>query len=55
MNIKNILSEKNKDLHYVAESNKKNYLNSKPFPSIVFKNFFNNEYLNKILDDFPHT
>ena len=52
-NLEEILSDKTKDLLSVAESERVNYLKSKPFPSIIFKNFFKDEYLSKILADFP--
>ena len=52
-NLEKILSDRTKDLLSVAESERANYLNSKPFPSIIFKNFFKDEYLSKILADFP--
>ena len=52
-NLEEILSDRTKDLLSVAESERINYLNSKPFPSIIFKNFFKDEYLSKILADFP--
>ena len=42
-----------KDLKKVAAENSSNYLNAKPFPNIVFDNFFNEEILEKILNDFP--
>ena len=47
------INKKYKDLKKVAAENSSNYLNAKPFPNIVFDNFFNEEILEKILNDFP--
>ena len=33
--------------------NKNQYKNNKPFPNIVFDNFFNEQFLNSILEEFP--
>ena len=41
------------NLKKVADENSSNYLHAKPFPSIVFDNFFEEEILNEILNDFP--
>ena len=41
------------DLKKVAQEKSSEYLSAKPFPSIVFDNFFENEILNNILSDFP--
>ena len=48
-----ILSKKFYDLRSYAQKNKHRYQKTKPFPHIVIKNFFNNEFLNKVLDEFP--
>jgi Rps23 Pro-64 3,4-dihydroxylase Tpa1-like proline 4-hydroxylase len=32
---------------------KKSYINEEPFPNIELKNFFNEEFLNKVLSEFP--
>ncbi len=53
MNINKILSKNNQNLDLVAEKEFKNYHNGIPFPSIVIENFFDEEYLNQILSDFP--
>ena len=42
------------NLKKVADENSSNYSNAKPFPSIVFDNFFKEEILNEILNDFPN-
>ena len=41
------------DLSKVAAENCKNYITAKPFPSIVFDNFFEENILNQVLNDFP--
>ena len=41
------------NLKKVAEEKSSTYLQAKPFPSIVFDNFFDEEVLNKVLNDFP--
>ena len=41
------------DLKKIAVEKNSAYLQAKPFPSIVFDNFFDEEVLNKILNDFP--
>jgi Rps23 Pro-64 3,4-dihydroxylase Tpa1-like proline 4-hydroxylase len=53
MNINKILSKKNQNLDLIAEKEFKNYSNNSPFPSIVFQNFFDEDYLNQVLSDFP--
>ena len=53
MNYQNILSENFKNLTETALKEKQNYLSARPFPNIVLKNFFNNDYLNTILNEFP--
>ena len=51
---KNIVSENYQDLNITAENLKKNYLLEEPFPNIVIDNFFNKDFLNSILNDFPN-
>ena len=53
MLLKNIISKEFLKLDEVANTEKFNYLNAKPFPSIVFNNFFNEDFLNLVLKDFP--
>ena len=53
MDIENIISKNFLDLKSVAKSEKINYLKAQPFPSIVFNNFFKEDYLDSILKDFP--
>ena len=47
------INKKYNNLKKVAAENRSNYLNAKPFPNIVFDDFFNEETLEKILNDFP--
>ena len=53
MNYKDIISEDFKNLEQVALKEKSNYSSAKPFPNIVFNRFFNDDYLNLILNEFP--
>ena len=53
LNIKHILSEEFQNLTEFALKEKKNYLIAKPFPNIALNNFFNNDFLNTILNEFP--
>ena len=47
------LHDKNQDLLEVARQHRDKYINADPFPSISFDNFFNPEYLETILGEFP--
>ena len=49
----NIIAEKYKDFKKFYPENKNNFLEAKPFPYIELNNFFNEDYLNQILDNFP--
>ena len=53
MNMNNILSKNNQNLDLIADKESKNYYNGIPFPSIVMENFFDENYLNQVLSDFP--
>ena len=53
MDLESILSVHTRDLQGIAKRQRGAYLNAEPFPNIVFKNFFKDEYLDKILKDFP--
>ena len=53
MNINKILSKDNQNLSLTAAKEYKNYHSGSPFPNIVIENFFNEDYLNQILLDFP--
>lgn len=41
------------NLAQLAKEKKSEYHNAKPFPSIVFHDFFNEEMLNTVVDEFP--
>ena len=47
------LNNKFKNLDLIAEEYSENYNNAEPFPHIVFDNFFDEDFLNKIKNDFP--
>jgi len=53
MNQEDVLSENFKNLEQIALKERKNYLNAKPFPNIIFKKIFNDDYLDIILNEFP--
>jgi len=53
MKLENILSKNFLNLEHIASAEKSNYLCAKPFPSIVFNNFFNKDFLNTVLQEFP--
>lgn len=42
-----------KNLKDIARENYLKYKCAEPFPHICFENFFNEEYLNKVLEEFP--
>ncbi len=50
---KSIVSKKYIEYHQGLTELKKNYSGSKPFPNIVINNFFNNEFLEEVLNVFP--
>ena len=50
---KKITGRNQKDLIILADKNKLKYKNSKPYPHIIFKNFFNKDFLNEVLKEFP--
>ncbi len=43
----------NQQLLKLGKDKHEEYVNADPFPSIYFDNFFNEEFLNKVLDEFP--
>ena len=45
----NIISEKYKNLNLIAEKKKNEYLNASPFPNIDLDNFFDNDFLKKVV------
>ena len=50
---KKITDRSQKDLINLAIKNQIRYKNSEPYPHMVFKNFFNKDFLNKVLEEFP--
>ncbi|MGZ3871971.1 MAG: 2OG-Fe(II) oxygenase [Mucilaginibacter sp.] len=42
-----------KDIKQFGKDKQAEYLNAEPFPNIVFDNFFNEEMLSKVAEDFP--
>ena len=49
----NYLNLNYNELENYALENKENYLSAKPFPHIVIDNFFNNDLLNNVINEFP--
>lgn len=41
------------NLLQIARENQELFLNAQPFPSMIFKNFFNPQFLEKIVTEFP--
>ena len=54
MDYEHILSENFQNLEQVALEEKTKYINAKPFPNITLTNFFEDNFLNKILEEFPN-
>ncbi|MCM5663485.1 2OG-Fe(II) oxygenase [Galbibacter mesophilus] len=48
-----MLSEKYENLSIVANANKQKYQENRPFPNIVFSDFFDADFLQQVLDEFP--
>ena len=48
-----ILSKDYENLNYIAKENLEIYKKNKPFPHIVFENFFSKEFLEDVLKEFP--
>ena len=48
-----IIGSKYEDFKTFSSKNKNIFLEAKPFPYIELDNFFNEDYLNQILDSFP--
>ena len=49
-----LLNEKYSNLDKFIKDNKSNYINANPFPNIVIDDFFNKEFLNDVLNEFPN-
>jgi len=50
---KKMLAEEYKDLNSVAMNYNKEYVQGNPTPNICFQNFFDVEFLNHVLEEFP--
>jgi len=53
MNEMKILSDKFKDLDSLIKAEQHNYATANPYPHIVLEDFFNEDFLNEILESFP--
>ena len=53
MKYSKILSKKSQNLNELALSLKNQYSSADPFPHLQIDNFFSNEYLNSVLNEFP--
>ena len=53
MNFNDIISKDYHNLESFSNSLKKKYLVAEPFPNIELNNFFNQNFLEKILKEFP--
>jgi len=53
MNINKILSKENQNLDLVAKNHQDKYCAAIPFPNIVIENFFDEKFLNQVLNEFP--
>ena len=54
MKIDKIINKTQHDLDNFVLINKEKYLNAEPFPFIIIENFFNNNFLDEILRQFPN-
>ena len=53
MKINDIVSENYRNLESFSRSQKEKYLLAEPFPQIELNNFFDQNFLDKILKEFP--
>ena len=51
--VSEIISNKYKDLDELSVKKKSDYAIAKPFPHILLDDFFDNSYLEEILNNFP--
>ena len=51
---KHLLSDNFENLNQIALNEKNNYQNASPYPHVVMKKFFNEDFLNSILTEFPN-
>lgn len=54
MELEKLISKNFLNLKEFSELKKKQYLLSEPFPSIILDNFFNEDYLKEVLEEFPN-
>ena len=54
MEIENIINDKFKDVETFIFQNKEKFVNANPFPFIIIEDFFSNEFLNEVLNQFPN-
>jgi len=54
MEIENIINDKLKDVENFIFQNKEKFENANPFPFIIIEDFFSNEFLNEVLNQFPN-
>ena len=54
MEIENIINDKLKDVEKFIFQNKEKFVNANPFPFIIIEDFFSNEFLNGVLNQFPN-
>lgn len=54
MEIENIINDKLKDVEKFIFQNKEKFVNANPFPFIIIEDFFSNEFLNEVLNQFPN-
>ena len=54
MEIENIINDKFKDVEKFIFQNKEKFVNANPFPFIIIEDFFSNEFLNEVLNQFPN-
>ncbi len=52
--MRELLNEKYHDLDKFIIDNKDNYINANPFPNIVIDDFFDDNFLNSVLNEFPN-
>ena len=50
---KKVINKSTKDLSLLVKISKGKYQNSKPYPHIIIKNFFDKDFLNLVLEEFP--
>ena len=48
-----MLNSNNLDLNFLAQNKLKSYQENTPFSNIYFDNFFDDDYLTEVLNEFP--